>query len=142
MIIAISLPASSLPWASLCIRSLAENLDGYEPIHLLTDTPGDQQQLQRAFVGLKRIKVHVSEELWDGAGNPLRRYGGLELLRKGHPCWRKLTDPMLLAREGEEVVVIDPDVYFPRRFSFEQVDDGTLRLMWQKPNCLLPFSVV
>ena len=33
-------------------------------------------------------------------------------------------------------------LYFPRRFSFEKVGDGTLRLMWQKPNCLLPFSVV
>src|SRR5258708_23877060 len=49
---------------------------------------------------------------------------------------------MLLAGEGDEVVVVDPDVYFPRRFSFQKVGDGTLRLMWQKPNCLVPFSVV
>jgi hypothetical protein len=49
---------------------------------------------------------------------------------------------MLLAREGDEVVVVDPDVYFPRRFSFQKGGDGTLRLMWQKPNCLLSFSVV
>ena len=46
--IVISLAASSLPYASLCVRSLAENLDGDEAIHLLTDTPGDQEQLQQA----------------------------------------------------------------------------------------------
>jgi hypothetical protein len=141
-LIAISLAASSLPYASLCVRSLAENLDGDEAIHLLTDTPGDQEQLQQAFAGLGRIKVQLSDELWEDRGNPMRKYAGLEKLRKGHPCWRKLTDPMLPAREGDEVVIVDPDVYFPRRFSFEKVGDGTLRLMWQKPNCLLPFSVV
>jgi hypothetical protein len=141
-LIVVSLPASCLPYASLCIRSLAENLDGDEAIHLLTDTLADQEQLQQAFADLKRIKVHVSDELWEDGGNPMRKYAGLEKLRDGHPCWRKLTDPMLLARNRDEVVIVDPDVYFARRFSFEKVGDGTLRLMWQKPNCLLPFSVV
>ena len=141
-LIVISLAASSLPYASLCVRSLAENLDGDEAIHLLTDTPGDQEQLQQAFAGLGRIKVQLSDELWEDGGNPMRKYAGLQKLRKGHPCWRKLTDPMLLAREGDELVIVDPDVYFPRRFSFEKVGNGTLRLLWQKPNCLLPFSVV
>ncbi len=138
----ISLAASSLPYASLCVRSLAENLDGDEAIHLLTDTQDDQKQLQRAFAGLGRIKVQISDELWKDGENPMRKFAGLDKLRKGHPCWRKLTDPMLLAREGDEVVIVDPDVYFPRRFSFQKVGDGSLRLMWQRPNCLLPFSVV
>ena len=137
----ISLAASSF---AVCVamrsQPLAENLDGDEAIHLLTDTPGDQEQLQQAFAGLERIKVQLSDELWEDRGNPMRKYAGLEKLHKGHPCWRKLTDPMLLAREGDEVVIVDPDVYFPRRFSFQKVGDGTLRLMWQKPNCLLPFS--
>src|SRR5262249_36930747 len=109
-LVVISLPASSLPYASLCIRSLAENLDGDDAIHLLTDTPRDQEQLQQAFADLKRIKVHVSDELWEDGGNPMRKYAGLEKLRKGHPCWRKLTDPMLLAPEGYELVIVDPDV--------------------------------
>jgi hypothetical protein len=139
--IVISLAASSLPYASLCVRSLAENLDGDEAIHLLTDTPADQEQLQQAFAGLGRIKVQLSDELWEDGSNPMRKYAGLERLRKGHPCWRKLTDPMLPAREGDEIVIVDPDVYFLRRISFEKVGDETLRLMWQKPNCLLPFSV-
>ncbi len=138
----ISLAASSLPYASLCIGSLAENLDGDEAIHLLTDTAGDQEQLQLAFASLGRIKVQLSDELWKRSGNPIRKYAGLEKLRNGHPCWRKLTDPMLLAQDGDEVVIVDPDVYFPRPFSFQHVGDGSLRLMWQKPNCLLPFSAV
>ena len=141
-VIAISLGSFSLPYASLCIRSLAENLEGDEAINLLTDTTGDQEKLQQAFADLGRIKIQVADELWEDGSNPMRRFAGLARLRKGHPCWRKLTDPMLLARDGDQVVVVDPDVYFPRRFSFETVDDGTLRLMWQKPNCLLPFSVV
>jgi hypothetical protein len=141
-LIAISLGASCLPHAALCIGSLAENLDGDESIHLLTDTPRDHEQLCRAFAAHRRIKVLLSVTLWEDAGNSMRKYAGLDRLRKGHFCWRKLTDPMLLARDGDEVVIIDPDVYFPRRFDFETVGDGTLRLMWQKPNCLLPFSVV
>jgi len=142
MLIAISLGASSLPYGALCIRSLAENLDGDEAIHLLTDSRSDQLRLQQAFADVTRIKVQISDELWEDDSNRIRRYAGLEKLRTGHPSWRKLTDPLLLAREGDDVAVVDPDVYFPRRFSFEKVGDGTLRLMWQKPNCLLPFSVV
>lgn len=131
-----------MPYAGLCIGSLAENLVGDEAIHLLTDTPRDHEQLGRAFAAHDRIKVVLSDTLWEDAGNPMRKYAGLDRLRNGHFCWRKLTDPMLLARDGDEVVIIDPDVYFPRRFDFETVGDGTLRLMWQKPNCLLPFSAV
>ena len=111
-VVGISLGASSLPYGALCIRSLAENLEGDVPIHLLTDSLGDRAQLQHAFAGLTRVKVQVADELWADASNPMRRYAGLEKLRKGHPCWRKLTDPMLLARDGEEVVIVDPDVYF------------------------------
>lgn len=141
-VIAISLSAHSLPYATVCIRSLARNLEGDDAIQLLTDTAGDQKLLQQAFAGFERIKIHVADELWEDSGNSMRGAPGLERIRQGHPCWRKLTDPMLLTREGDEVVVLDPDVYFPRRFSFEPVGDDTLRLTWQKPNCLLPFSVV
>ncbi len=141
-VVAISLSARSLPYASLCIRSLAENLEGDTAIHLLTDSAEDQAQLERAFADIGRIRVWLSDALWHDGANPMRGYAGLERLRRGHPCWRKLTDPMLLAGEADQVVVIDPDVYFPRRFAFETVEDDTLRLMWQRPNCLIPFPVV
>jgi hypothetical protein len=140
--VAISLGAHSLPYASLCIRSLAETLEGTDPIHLLADTADDQARLKQAFAGIERIQVHLSDALWDAEANPMRNYPGLVKLRNGHPCWRKITDPMLLAQDGDEIVVIDPDVYFPRPFSFEPVGDATLKLMWQKANCLLPYSVI
>ena len=40
--------------------------------------------------------------------------------RKGHPCWRKVTDPLLLSEPGAELVLLDPDVYFPNRFRFRR----------------------
>jgi hypothetical protein len=142
MKIVISLGASSLPYASICIRSLADKLLGDQQIHLLTDSPQDQKQLQDAFADIARINVHWSDELWTDSGNAMRRFPGIVRLRDGHPCWRKLTDPMLLANDGDEVVVIDPDVYFFRPFAFEPVGDASLRLMWQRANCLLPYSVI
>ena len=141
-LIAISLGASCLPYGSLCIRSLAENLDGDEAIHLLTDSPGDQVRLQQAFAGLTRIKVQVSDELWEDDGNPMRRYAWAGEASQGPSLLAQADRPDAAGAGGDEVVIVDPDVYFPRRFSFEKVGDGTLRLMWQKPNCLLPFSVV
>ena len=94
-VMAISLGAFSLPYASLCIRSLAENLDGDEAIHLLTDTTSDQEQLQQAFAGLGKIKVQLSDELWEDGGNPVEthaqsgtRYSFLQKLGTGQQCWR------------------------------------------------------
>jgi hypothetical protein len=142
MKIVISLGASSLPYASICIRSLADKLVGDQQIHLLTDSPQDRIQLQEAFADIPRINVHWSDELWATPGNAMQAFPGIVRLRDGHPCWRKLTDPMLLAGDGDEVVVIDPDVYFLRPFAFEPVGDASLRLMWQRANCLLPYSVV
>ena len=142
MKLVISLAASSLPYASICIRSLADKLQGDQQIHLLTDSPEDRTQLREAFADIARINVHWSDELWADPGNAMRRFPGIVRLRDGHPCWRKLTDPMLVAGDGDEVVVIDPDVYFLRPFAFEPVGDTSLRLMWQRANCLLPYSVV
>ena len=142
MKIVISLGASSLPYASICIRSLADKLQGDQQIHLLTDSPEDRLQLQEAFADIARINVYWSDELWANPGNAMQRFPGIVRLREGHPCWRKLTDPMLVASDGDEVVVIDPDVYFLRPFDFEPVGDTSLRLMWQRANCLLPYSVV
>jgi len=101
-LIVISLAASSLPYASLCVRSLAENLDGVEAIHLLTDTPSDQEQLQRAFGGLGRIKVQLSDELWRTAAIPCGNLPGWRA-SQGHPCWRKADGPDAARREGTKL---------------------------------------
>ncbi|MBV8672573.1 MAG: hypothetical protein JOZ33_03990, partial [Acidobacteriaceae bacterium] len=41
-----------------------------------------------------------------------------------------------------ELVLLDPDLYFPNRFLFEETPATGLLLMWQRPNCLLPPEVV
>jgi hypothetical protein len=40
------------------------------------------------------------------------------------------------------MVLLDPDVYFPNRFQFEETPRSGLLLMWQRPNCLFPPPVV
>ena len=40
------------------------------------------------------------------------------------------------------MVVLDPDLYFPNRFSFEPTPGRGVFLMWQRPSCLLPDDVV
>ena len=45
-----------------------------------------------------------------------------------------MTDPLLLSRPGEEMLLLDPDLYFPNRFLFEATPSNGLSLMWQRPN--------
>jgi hypothetical protein len=40
------------------------------------------------------------------------------------------------------MVLLDPDLYFPNRFQFEETPQSGLLLMWQRPNCLFPPEVV
>ncbi|MDU6377509.1 MAG: hypothetical protein E6575_26050, partial [Bradyrhizobium sp.] len=84
-------------------------------------------------------------ELSDLADLEAARFGrhpALRRFRHGHPCWRKITDPLLLSEAGKEMVVLDPDLYFPNRFSFEPTAARGVMLMWQRPSCLLPDEVV
>ena len=39
-------------------------------------------------------------------------------------------------------MLLDPDLYFPNRFQFEETPQSGLLLMWQRPNCLYPPDVV
>jgi hypothetical protein len=43
-----------------------------------------------------------------------------------------------LSEETEEMVLLDPDLYFPNRFRFEPTPQTGVLLMWQKPSCLVP----
>jgi hypothetical protein len=69
-------------------------------------------------------------------------YPRIRQFRDGHPCWRKVTDPQLFARDGEEMVILDPDVYFPNPFCFESTPATGLLLMKQAKNCLYPPDLV
>jgi hypothetical protein len=42
----------------------------------------------------------------------LAPYPNIAAFRFGHPCWRKITDPLLFGAPGEEMIILDPDLYF------------------------------
>jgi hypothetical protein len=89
-----------------------------------------------------RWKVVGESELLDREATIFRDFSNLRSFRNGHPCWRKITDPLLLSEPGEEMILLDPDLYFPNLFQFETTPPTGLLLMWQRPNCLLPPEVV
>ena len=137
----------SLPYArhglqSLLLHSL-EELD----IALITDNDEDREALLSAASEWDNpnghaIRIVVKQELDDFEARTFGRLPNLRSFRHGHPCWRKITDPLLIGTPGEELIILDPDLYFPNRFLFEATPLQGLLLMWQKPNCLLPPEVM
>ena len=124
-------------------RSALEPLD----VHLITDSLTDATELREAAAAIgiaatSTCTVTAEEELADAEATLFAGLDNLRAFRHGHPCWRKITDPLLLSAPDEELVLLDPDVYFPNKFSFEQTPRTGLLLMWQKPNCLLPPETV
>ena len=137
----------SLPYAREAIGTLLKRSVEDVDLHLITDSASDGRALTEAIHTLQpppghRWNVTTEEELDDVEAVRFRGLNNLRAFRKGHPCWRKVTDPLLLSAPGEELVLLDPDVYFPNAFSFEETPSAGLLLMWQRPNCLLPPQVV
>lgn len=136
----------SLGYARDALESLFHN--SLEPIHLrlITDSKEDKQQLSDAVAALDcgqhRWTVYAEEDLAEREEALFAGHEHLHSFRRGHPCWRKITDPLLLSDPGEELVLLDPDLYFPNNFHFEQTPESGLLLMWQRPNCLFPPEVV
>lgn len=137
-----SLPYARYGLQTLLLHSL-EELD----ITLITDSPEDREALLRAAELWSnpqghRIHILIEGELADAEASVFARQPRLRNFRHGHPCWRKITDPLLIADAGTEIIVLDPDLYFPNRFCFEPTLPDGLLLMWQRPNCLLPPEIV
>jgi hypothetical protein len=137
----------SLPYAKHGLKSLLTNALEQIHLHLITDTNSDKQVLieetaRYPFANHHRCDVFAKVDLDDHESMILGRFPNLRLFRGGHPCWRKITDPLLLSCEDDEMVVLDPDLYFPNKFCFETTLDQGLLLMWQRPNCLLPAEIV
>jgi hypothetical protein len=136
----------SLGYARDALDSLFRN--SLETIHLrlITDSEKDRQELSEAVSQLKanthQWTVYSEGDLVAREETLFAGYDNLRAFRHGHPCWRKITDPLLLSDPGAELVLLDPDLYFPNRFQFEETPETGLRLMWQQPNCLLPAEVV
>lgn len=141
------LGARSLSYARICLESLFRNV--IEPISLtlITDKPEDKAALASAIEGIAPDPRHswkvVDEAEADARAEVLyARYPLIRWFRKGNPCWRKITDPSLFAEDGQEMIVLDPDVYFPNPFNFEATPKVGLLQMWQAPNCLFPPETV
>lgn len=136
----------ALGYAQDALDSLFAN--AAEPMHLrlITDSEADKAQLNEAVAQTAthghEVSVYFEDELADREAQLFAGHENLRSFRKGHPCWRKITDPLLLSEPGEELVLLDPDLYFPNRFTFEPTLAEGLLLMWQQPNCLFPPEVV
>jgi hypothetical protein len=141
------LSPDSLPYARFALQSLWKHSVESIHLHLITDSEADKTVLAEFMANLPSRpdhswSVHAEHDLDDLEAAQFSRFPNLRAFRHGHPCWRKITDPLLLALPGSEIVLLDPDVFFPNHFNFEITPADGLLLMWQKPNCLLPNSVV
>jgi hypothetical protein len=141
------LSARSLPYAKHALASLFANTSEAVALTLVTDTELDKQELRAALNSIEiaqkhRWSVYSQVEADERASTSFARHTHLREFRNGHPCWRKLTDPILFSDPGEEMIILDPDLYFPNHFSFEPTPKTGLMLMWQPPSCLLPHEVV
>lgn len=137
----------SLAYASCALKSLFANSTESLHLHLITDSIDDKDALSMTMSTLqtvpqRRWSVTSEEELLDAEAAVFAGLPHLRAFRHGHPCWRKVTDPLLLSAPGAEMILLDPDLYFPNRFRFEETPSQGLLLMWQRPNCLLPSGVV
>jgi len=139
----------SIGYARLALRSLYCNCDEQFQIHLITDSEEDKlilgrelEQITNNHSAEKSWTVHSASDLNDQESDKFGRYQNIRNFRLGHPCWRKITDPLLLSDNRDEMIVLDPDIYFPNRFRFEPTASAGVYLMWQKPSCLLPPEIV
>jgi hypothetical protein len=141
------LSARSLPYADKAMESLVAHCVDDIDLTLITDGADDKIALVEAMEGLQvpnrhSWQVFAQAEADERASATLTRYPNLAAFRFGHPCWRKVTDPMLFTPAGAEMIILDPDLYFPNHFSFESTPAKGLLLMYQPPSCLLPHEVV
>ncbi|MCA0176623.1 MAG: hypothetical protein LCH73_10110 [Proteobacteria bacterium] len=141
------LGAGSLPYARLAIASLLARCEDALDLHLITDAEADRAAIAAAVAEIDvparhQVSVHAQAELDAIAETAWADWPHLRAFRFGHPCWRKLTDPLLLAAPGEEMLILDPDLYFPNAFTFDPTPARGVLLMWQPPSCLLPPEVV
>jgi hypothetical protein len=141
----------SLGYARFSLESLFRNCDEPIHLHLITDSREDKEKLieeltVRQNTNGHQWSVYSESDLDQREAEIFGAYPNLRLFRHGHPCWRKITDPLLLTvgvNDGtEEMVLLDPDLYFPNRFRFEPTPETGVLLMWQKPSCLVPAKTV
>jgi hypothetical protein len=136
----------SLLYARDALDSLFSNSAEALHLRLITDSKQDKECLSEAVESLNSKshawEVYSEDDLCERESQLFAGFDNLRDFRRGHPCWRKITDPLLLSEPDAELVLLDPDIYFPNRFQFEETLQAGLLLMWQRPNCLYPPPVV
>ena len=137
----------ALPYAEKAISSLLQNV--LEPVELtiLTDGADDKAKVveaisQHSFPEGRTWRAFSEEECAAEAERQWADYPALRKFRAGHPCWRKISDPLLFTEGSDEIIVLDPDLYFPGPFTFEPTPEEGILLMWQRNNCLFPPEAV
>jgi hypothetical protein len=141
------LSARALPYARHALISLFAHSSQALSVVLITDSELDKKEITEAVSSIPsserhKWSVHSQAEADDRAQSVFAHHANLLNFRLGHPCWRKLTDPILFSSPGDEMIILDPDLYFPNYFAFEQTPKEGVLLMWQPPSCLLPHEVV
>jgi len=137
------LGAGALGYARYCFASLfRQSLEALH-VRLITDGAEDVKKVAECVAGIEGQERHRWEVIGkaqtdERAAEFYRGRAEVLAFRGGHPCWRKVTDPVMYAEAGEECVLLDPDLYFPNPFTFEATPGRGILLMWQKPNCLYP----
>ncbi len=142
----ILLSSQALPYARHCVRTLLAH--AAEPVHLtlIGDDPDEIRALEDGLAEIDR-QGHELQLIDKGAvlerlADRFPALAGLRALHEGHPCWRKITDPLALSAADEEIIVADPDLLFPNRFRFEDTLPDGVMMMRQGPTCLYPPEAV
>jgi hypothetical protein len=137
----------SLPYARFAFHSLFAHCLEAVDLTLITDDDADKAAIAAKLGEIdlrsgQQWRVVSKSDADERAASFYAGYPRIRAFREGHPCWRKISDPPLFAQPDEELIVLDPDLYFPNRFTFEPTPQSGLALMWQRPSCLLPREVV
>ena len=118
----IVLSPRSLAYAKDALESLFRTSLQALNVHLVTDSKRDKEDLSGAVASLDtkghQWGVYSEDDLAAREEELFAGHSNLRAFRRGHPCWRKITDPLLLSEPGAELVLLDPDLYFPNRFQF------------------------
>jgi hypothetical protein len=143
----ILLSSRSLPYAHLCIRTMLANTAEPIRLRLLGDDPADVARLAEGVADITipagcSLDFLSKNDVSDQLSSRYPQYRGLFALHDGHPCWRKIIDPLILSEPDDEVIVTDPDLFFPNRYTFEPTPSAGVMMMRQGPNCLYPPDAV
>ena len=116
-------------------------------LHLVVDSYAEADLFLKEIPGFdvpksSTVEIIAKEDVSEKLEQRFPGMVGLKALHDGHPCWRKIIDPLVLSQPGEEIIVADPDLIFPNRYRFEQTPPDGIMMMRQGPNCLYPPDAV